>query len=258
MASLWQAGLVVMREYADRVDRILDDAQKTIDEELAASDEDTAKDALPHLEEAFDDAVEAINAATDCLERPDQPSSARGRCYREAADGLAPHRQALRQPGRAPARDGRDRPAPVRPGVARSRNSANAAQAAPGNARSRDLAPRSPGLASAAIPPGMTSRRPAPGASPRLPLLPENITLSTAVLRTNRIHLSAPRPGTPGILLAEIAVPARRRPCCRACRRASPAGQPLRRNFRSRGSGSSWSRTGQWPVLPCPAEGHSC
>jgi hypothetical protein len=89
MASLWQAGLVVMREYADRVDRILDDAQKTVDEEPAASDEDTAKDALPHLEEAFDDAVEAINAATDCLERPDQPSSARGRCYREAADGLA-------------------------------------------------------------------------------------------------------------------------------------------------------------------------
>ena len=54
MASLWQAGLVVMREYADRVDRILDDAQKTVDEEPAASDEDSAKDALPHLEEAFE------------------------------------------------------------------------------------------------------------------------------------------------------------------------------------------------------------
>jgi chromosome segregation ATPase len=88
MASLWQAGLVVMREYADKVDRILDDAQETVNDEPAIDDKDTAKDALPQLEEAFDDALEAINAAIDCLER-DQPSRTRSKCYREAADELA-------------------------------------------------------------------------------------------------------------------------------------------------------------------------
>lgn len=89
MASLWQAGLVVMREYADKVDRILDDGQETVNEEPAVGDEDTAKDALPQLAEAFDDAIEAINAAIDCLERADQPSRTRSRSYREAADELA-------------------------------------------------------------------------------------------------------------------------------------------------------------------------
>jgi hypothetical protein len=89
MASLWQAGLVIMREYADKVDRILDDGQKTVSEEPTIGDEDTAKDVLPQLAEAFDDAVEAINAAIDCLERADQPSRTRSRCYREAADELA-------------------------------------------------------------------------------------------------------------------------------------------------------------------------
>jgi chromosome segregation ATPase len=89
MASLWQAGLVVMREYADKVDRVLEDGRKTVNEEHAVGDEDTAKDVLPQLAEAVDDAIEAINAAIDCLERADQTSRTRSRCYRKAADELA-------------------------------------------------------------------------------------------------------------------------------------------------------------------------
>jgi hypothetical protein len=91
MAGLWEAGLVVMLEYVDRVTLVLDESQEIVNDDPGASDTDTAQDALAQLDEAVYDAKEAIDAAIDSLESDDQPfrSTTRSKSFRNAADQLS-------------------------------------------------------------------------------------------------------------------------------------------------------------------------
>jgi hypothetical protein len=84
MAGLWEAGLVDVRGYVDRVDQIWVDWIEN-EEPEANGAEDTAPAALTQLEQAVDDAMVAINRAIDSLERGEESTSDN---YRKAADQL--------------------------------------------------------------------------------------------------------------------------------------------------------------------------
>jgi hypothetical protein len=92
LESLWRAGLVVMRGYVDRVDRIQADCLRAVNEEPQASGTvDTAREPLNQLGKAVVGAIVVINAAVHSLQRPDQPFMllTRSMCFRDAADQLS-------------------------------------------------------------------------------------------------------------------------------------------------------------------------